>query len=365
MPKSHVFAFNPPEFQKKLLEWYGKNRRDLPWRAKKGEKSNPYHVWLSEIMLQQTTVPTVIPYFQKFTTLWPDVTSLAKAKSDDVMSNWAGLGYYARARNLVKCAQVIHAAHKGKFPDTEDTLIDLPGIGPYTSAAIAAIAFDRPSVVVDGNIERIAARVFAVAGGKAEQKLAAKLLYDDIAKRGKEAARDLPQALMDLGTSICTPANPKCAACPVSSECKAYLTGQVAAYPVKAIKKAVPTRHGRVYWLQTSNGEVVLERRADDRMLGGMVALPTTDWDRDEHSVVAHPAWLEKVRGLTQIGEIRHSFSHFHLILEVWGTDCLRKNDFSPKTRNLSYTSSAKAGDSGLPTVFKKAARLAAGFYNR
>ncbi len=364
MRKSHVIplqAFDPASFQEKLLKWYGKSRRDLPWRAKKGEKSNPYHVWLSEIMLQQTTVPAVIPYFIKFTEKWPDIHALADAKNDDVMTAWAGLGYYARARNLMKCAQTVANDMGGKFPQKESELLALSGVGPYTAAAICAIAFNKPAVVVDGNIERVAARVFAIdaplPSSKTTIRKSAAHFFENIAGAGKEAPRDMPQALMDLGANVCTPTKPTCNVCPVKEFCTATAQGKADAYPVRAARKVIPTRTGRVYWLTNSNGDVLFERRAENRMLGGMVGLPTTEWDNGDAIGDSHPPYISKCKNLKKIGDISHTFSHFHLQMEVWAGQVSANKQASQAPPH--YVSLRNVKELGLPSVFKKVLKTA------
>lgn len=341
--------FKSHDFQKNLLKWYDKHRRDLPWRAHSGCKADPYHVWLSEIMLQQTTVPHAIPYFLKFLKLWPTLKKFAAAENEAVMREWAGLGYYARARNLHKCAQVLVRDHKSIFPDTEQELQALPGIGPYTSAAITAIAFDRPAVVIDGNVDRIITRVFGIETPMRESKplirQKAEVIYQDIKRPG-----DFAQGLMDLGATVCVPQTPRCGVCPVTDFCKAYKKGLQNALPAKPVKKLKPQRVGKAYWLETSDGEILLERRPDKRMLGGMVGLPSSGWDGKAESIL--PKRSEK--GLEYVGDIYHSFTHFDLKLEIW-RGALNKMD----VRNNSIVfKKADLISAGLPSVFKKIAKV-------
>jgi A/G-specific adenine glycosylase len=360
MPKSHVLPFNPAEFQADILSWYDKHQRVLPWRARGNSKPDPYHVWLSEIMLQQTTVPAVIPYFLKFTERWPDVTALAMAKDEEVMSAWAGLGYYARARNLLKCARVMAHDCGGKFPETIDALKSLPGIGDYTAAAIVAIAFGQQATVVDGNIERIVARVFAVdtplPNGKKDIRAKADLFFKAITEKGKKSVRQFPQALMDIGADICSPKSPKCSVCPVSKFCKAYHQKKVEFYPVKPPKKSVPVRKGFVYWVRTPSGKVMMETRDSNRMLGGMKGIPTTDWDKTKEFDEKHLQVFAKMRGLEKIGSVYHVFTHFRLELAVWAVTI-------PDEKNMVGLSHSfwrvEADMDGLPTVFLKVAKLA------
>ncbi|MDE3121750.1 MAG: A/G-specific adenine glycosylase, partial [Paracoccaceae bacterium] len=264
-----------------LLGWYDRNARVMPWRVgpaerKAGQRPDPYRVWLSEVMLQQTTVAAVRDYFHRFTERWPSVSDLAAAEDASVMAEWAGLGYYARARNLLKCARAVATEHKGRFPQTRDGLLGLPGIGPYTAAAVAAIAFDEVATVVDGNVERVVARLFAVEtplpAAKPElTRLAATLTPQD--RPGDHA-----QAMMDLGATICTPRKPACGICPLVEPCAARAAGLAADLPRKAPKAEKPTRFGIVYLARRSDGAWLLERRPDRGLLGGMLGWPGSDW---------------------------------------------------------------------------------------
>src|SRR3954469_11487389 len=258
-----------------LLAWYDRHRRRLPWRAPAGQRSDPYRVWLSEIMLQQTTVKAVGPYFEKFLARWPEVTALGSADLDDVLRMWAGLGYYSRARNLHACAVAVLREHGGVFPDTEEGLRTLPGIGPYTAAAISAIAFDRRTMPVDGNIERVVSRLFAVEEPLPQakpliQQLAATLL-------GATRAGDSAQALMDLGSTICTPKKPACALCPLNDDCAGFMRGDQEAFPRKAAKKAGELRRGAAF-VVTRGGELLVRTRAEKGLLGGMTEVPGSEW---------------------------------------------------------------------------------------
>ncbi|MEJ6393389.1 A/G-specific adenine glycosylase [Gymnodinialimonas sp. 2305UL16-5] len=298
-----------------ILDWYDANARILPWRIAPGDRlagiaPDPYRVWLSEIMLQQTTVAAVKEYFLHFTTLWPSVTDLAAAEDAAVMGEWAGLGYYARARNLLKCARAVVAEHGGRFPTTEAELLTLPGIGPYTAAAIASIAFDRPAPVMDGNIERVMSRLFAVEEPLPTSKPVLKAHAERLTPQGRPG--DHAQALMDLGATICTPKNPACGICPVMRNCAARAQGIAADLPRKLPKKAKPTRLGYVYLAQRADGAVLLETRPDKGLLGGMLAFPTSDWS--EFPTEAPPleaAWEDPS------AEVRHTFTHFHLRLAL------------------------------------------------
>lgn len=313
-------AQNIKDFQLDLLAWYGAHQRVLPWRAKVGEIPYPYHVWLSEIMLQQTTVAAVKAYFEKFTTLWPRIEDLAAAQDHDVMREWAGLGYYARARNMITCARVVVRECGGAFPQDAPALLKLPGIGPYTAAAIASIAFFKPSVVIDGNIERITARLFALntpfPAAKNEVKAEAAFLYQNLEKNSGDAASHaaLPQALMDLGAMVCVPQNPKCGLCPVSQFCLSFQTNQTGEIPVRSVKIKRPHRQGAVYWIENDRGQILVERRGNDRMLGGMIGFPDSLWDRPQSDLLKNFD-LKKCERIERA--IKHVFTHFSLELDI------------------------------------------------
>lgn len=298
-----------------LLGWYEVSARELPWRIgprgrADGERPDPYRVWLSEIMLQQTTVPHGARHFELFTRRWPDVAALAGAEDTDVMAAWAGLGYYARARNLLKCARKV--AERGSFPTTAAELRKLPGIGPYTAGAIAALAFGEREAAVDGNVERVFSRLMALDRPLAEAKV---IIRGEVAALVPEdRPAEFAEGLMDLGATLCTPKRPNCLICPVADLCKARAAGEQERYPVKAPKKASPHRTGHVFLL-TDGGEVLLERRPDKGLLGGMLGLPGSDW-RDGRAPArsGEPATADwQLRG-----EVRHVFTHFSLTLEVW-----------------------------------------------
>ena len=304
-----------PELRARLLEWYDHHRRDLRWRAKAGERVDPYRVWLSEIMLQQTTVPHATPYFLAFTARWPTVGDLAAAADGEVMAAWAGLGYYARARNLLACARMVAADHGGVFPADETRLRALPGVGDYTAAAIAAIAFDRPANVVDGNVERVMARLYAVETPLPAAKSELKRLAADLVAADRPG--DWAQALMDLGSGVCRPKSPLCDVCPLTMDCAARAGGAPQTYPRRAAKAARPHRHGVAYRM-VRGGKVALVRRAPRGLLGGMLALPTTDWRAasftNAEAVAAAPVraeWVDK-------GSVEHVFTHFSLTLRVF-----------------------------------------------
>ena len=325
-----------------LLAWYDAHARSLPWRAPPGTPpTDPYRVWLSEIMLQQTTVAAVKPYFANFLTRWPDVAALAAADEAEVMSAWAGLGYYARARNLIACARAVAA--KGGFPDNEEGLRALPGVGAYTAAAIAAIAFDRRAVVVDANVERVVARLFAVDEPLPRSRPALRAHTDSItpAKR----AGDFAQAMMDLGSSICTPRSPACLACPLHTMCAAFASGAPEAYPRKVAKVAKPVRKGTIFWLER-DGAVLMVRRPDKGMLGGMRALPTGPWTAADPGLADAPASAD----WRIIGHGRHVFTHFALDYAVAAAEGDAEGEWWPIGR---------LADAGLPTLFAKAAERA------
>ena len=330
-----------------LLAWYDRHARVLPWRVPPGagERADPYRVWLSEVMLQQTTVAAVRDYFATFTRLWPTVEALAAAPDEEVMARWAGLGYYARARNLLKCARVVAGDLGGRFPETAEELRRLPGIGPYTSAAIAAIAFDRPEVVVDGNVERVMARLHAVQTPLPEAK--PELVGHAAALTPEARPGDYAQAVMDLGATICTPRSPACGICPWREPCAARAAGIATELPRKSPKKAKPTRRGHAYVIRRPDGAFLLERRPDRGLLGGMLGWPGSDWAEAQPAPAPPlPAALE------EIGEVRHTFTHFHLILQVHAG----RAD-GPPPEGADWQRLAPAS---LPTVMRKAYDLAA-----
>ena len=347
--KIHLSQKTAENFRGQLLDWYGRDRRILPWRAAPGERADPYHVWLSEIMLQQTTVAAVIPYFTKFLDLWKRVEDLAAAAQEDVMREWAGLGYYARARNLHKCAGVVASEHGSVFPDTQEALKALPGIGDYTSAAIAAIAFGKETVVVDGNIERVMARVRAVEEPlPASKPLLKAAAADYFAGAGKRAG-DFAQALMDLGAGICTPKSPSCLICPVAEHCQAREMGIAETLPRKAPKKAKPQKYGYVYWIENERGEILTEIRAEKGMLGGMRAFPTSDWDKKKNKI-SHVNYFPRVKWEALSGQVRHSFTHFDLTLDIFGSSIAS----SDTPDGYHWVSAKDLKTAGLPTLFKK-----------
>lgn len=320
-----------------LLDWYDGHARVLPWRTLPGdEPPDPYRVWLSEIMLQQTTVATVIPYFAKFTARWPTIEALSAANDGDVMQAWAGLGYYARARNLLACARAV-TAHGG-FPDTEDQLRTLPGVGDYTAAAIAAIAFGRRAIVVDGNVERVTARLFAVEAPLPAAKPELKRLADSITPDTR--CGDFAQAMMDLGATTCTPRAPKCHVCPLSGSCTALAQGDPAPYPRRQPKAERPVRCGVAQWIER-NGQVLLVRRPAKGLLGGMLALPSI---------------LDEAGEGDSACTVTHVFTHFTLYLRVIKVS---PDSGCPLQRDGQWWDIARLDEAGLPTLFVKAAQVA------
>lgn len=288
----------------------------MPWRALKGQKANPYHVWLSEIMLQQTTVTAVIPYFLKFIHRWPSLSDLAGATQDEVNQMWAGLGYYRRARGLLACAVILVSEYEGKFPDDEKELQALPGIGPYTSAAIASIAFDKFANVVDGNVERVVSRLYAV--GTPLPKAKKKLTLLAVQHVPQKRVGDYAQGLMDLGATVCTPRSPKCNECPWRNACKAHDKGKEEAYPKREKKKPKPVRYGTIFVLMDMNGRVLLEKRPEEGLLAGMMGFPTSDWQEKPYS------WAQdqkkapiKAKWSVLSSDVHHVFTHFSLELRV------------------------------------------------
>ena len=326
-----------------LLAHYDVHARRLPWRAPPGSNAvDPYRVWLSEVMLQQTTVAAVGPYFAKFTARWPTVEALAAADDADLMAAWAGLGYYARARNLLACARAVTGAHGGRFPDTEDALRALPGVGAYTAAAVAAIAFGRRAVVVDANVERVVARLFAIATPLPAARAEIRAAADRITPQAR--AGDFAQAMMDLGATICTPRKPACGICPLRPDCAAFATADPAAFPVKPPKKAKPHRMGHGWWMER-DGHVWMVRRPDKGMLGGMRALPSSEWsDRPDATPPMAGDWR------TIDAPVDHVFTHFSLALRVHRAHV----DGQPAGEG-EWWPVARIDEAGLPTLFARA----------
>ena len=334
---------DPPALRRTLLGWYDAHRRALAWRPAVGDgRPDPYRVWLSEVMLQQTTTPHATPYFLEFTRRWPTVSDLAAAEDAEVMAAWAGLGYYARARNLLACARAVARDHGGVFPDTEEALLALPGVGPYTAAAVAAIAFDRPANVVDGNVERVMARLYAVetplpAARPELKRLAAGLVAAD-------RPGDWAQALMDLGATVCRPGRPACERCPLTGWCAAFQSGEPERYPLKAKKADRPGRHGVAWVLRDSRDQVALVRRPARGLLGGMLALPTSEWGEAVSDATPPVAAVWR-----DVGAVEHVFTHFALTLEV------RVAQAGPRPDDGLIWASAAEAAAALPTVFRKA----------
>ncbi|MBS7542377.1 A/G-specific adenine glycosylase [Ancylobacter oerskovii] len=298
-----------------LLRWYDRHRRELPWRAAPGTRQDSYRVFLSEIMLQQTTVVTVRPYYAAFLARWPTVAALAAAKLEEVLSAWAGLGYYARARNLHACARAVADAHGGVFPDTEAGLLALPGIGPYTAAAIASIAHERRAAPVDGNWERVVARLFAVEEALPKARKRLRALAETLLPDARFG--DFAQAMMDLGATVCTPRKPACILCPWRGSCVAQAQGNPEAYPVKAAKAARPTRRGVAFLAVRADGAVLVRSRPEKGLLGGMSEVPSTPWLEGEPAdPAAHAPLAAPWQALN--GTVGHVFSHFALELTVW-----------------------------------------------
>lgn len=353
----HLSAKDIAAFRVAILKWYDKHHRALPWRPPIGQKPDPYHVWLSEIMLQQTTVPAVAPYFQKFLQRWPSVHDLANAKDDDVLQAWAGLGYYARARNLIKCARVVSSDFKGKFPKSAEALQTLPGVGRYTSAAIASIAFQQPATVVDGNVERIMARIFAVEDPVPAAKEKLYELAHVFSDRREDRPGDYAQALMDLGSTICTPKSPKCMICPVQRFCTGYKKGIAAELPKRSAKAERPFRYGHAYWIENKKGQILIEKRPAKGLFGAMPGFPTSPWialpSRKKLPDLERPASLKLSN---QDMHVRHVLTHFELRLDLWrgtaGNDII--DTLGIQADWVDYKNLETLG---FPTLFKKIAR--------
>jgi len=314
-------------FSKRLLEWYSIHAREMPWRTPphehdQGARTDPYHVWLSEVMLQQTQVATVKQYFLKFVNTWPTVFDLAQSDLEDVLKAWAGLGYYSRARNLKKCADVIVADHSGQFPQRYDELKKLPGIGDYTASAIASIAFDQPVAVVDGNVERVISRHRKIETRFPEAKAETKSLVTGMLDHAKPG--EFAQATMDLGATICSPKRPACSLCPVNADCKGFENGNAELFPFKQQKAEKPTRRGAAYVMFNSDGDVFLCKRQNTGLLAGMTQVPTNAWNsRQDGSTGAEEA--PSSAQWKKCGIAKHTFTHFHLELTVWSARDVEK----------------------------------------
>lgn len=342
------------DFSAKLLNWYDINARQMPWRimpadSKKGIFQDPYFTWLSEVMLQQTQVATVKEYFLKFITNWPTVNDLTNADEEDVLKAWAGLGYYSRARNLKKCADIIVADYDGLFPQTVDELLKLPGIGDYTASAISSIAFGKAVPVVDGNVERVIARVKRIKTPILEAKPQIRKITNGLLD--KKRGGDFAQAMMDLGATICMPKKPDCSLCPVEKNCQAYSNGDMETYPVKLPKKVKPTRKGAAFVIVNLEGAIYLQKRKDKGLLAGMSEVPTSEWNSNEDGALGiKAAPFERIENNEwQVCKpIKHTFTHFHLELEVW---TIRSNNL---TGNGWWSAPDEIGNEALPTVFTK-----------
>ena len=345
--------YNAADQARVLLDWYDVHAREMPWRVppkvrKAGVTPDPYHIWMSEVMLQQTTVAAVKDYFRKFVSRWPTVSDLAAAEDADVMAAWAGLGYYARARNLLKCARVVADDLNGVFPDTYDVLLKLPGIGPYTAAAVASIAFDRRAVVLDGNVERVMARLHRVKEPLPASKEALRGLADGLTP--DERCGDYAQAVMDLGATICTPRSPACGICPWKDVCEGRKAGDAAEFPRKTPKKPKPVRQGVAFVAIRADGAVLMERRPDKGLLGGMLGWPSSEWREEE--VQGTPPM---VGDWAEMGDVRHTFTHFHLELAVFvARDVLGEPSIG------AFLPKAQFSPSDLPTVMRKVWDVAA-----
>ena len=355
MPTSATrLSSNIPPDPARLLDWYDRHRRALPWRALPGVAADPYRVWLSEIMLQQTTVATVAPYFTRFLERWPTVADLAAAPQDSVLTAWAGLGYYARARNLHACAQAIVQRHGGRFPPDFDVLLELPGIGAYTAGAIAAIAFDRKHAAIDGNAERVLARLYRVETPMPVAKPELRGLGEALVPADRPG--DFAQALMDLGATICTPRKPRCAQCPWHAGCRAAAAGIQEELPRKAEKAVRPKRQGVAFWVVNESGEILLRKRAPKGLLGGMMEVPSTEWRAepvdDSEALEAAPVKA----GWTKLpGKVRHVFTHFELTLTVWSARVKAPGD----EHAGSWVAPDALGDYALPSLMVKVAQHA------
>ncbi len=335
----------------KILAWYDRNARDLPWRAKGDGAADPYKVWVSEIMLQQTTVPAVVKYFGRFITRFPNIQKLAQADLDDVLNLWQGLGYYARARNLHKCAAIVVRDYGGRFPKTKSELMKLPGIGDYTAGAIAAIAFDGAEYAVDANVERVISRLFAIRKplpkSKPEIKSYAKKLTP------QKRAGDYLQAMMDLGATLCLPDAPQCGLCPLSSDCRARKMGIAAQLPIKIKAKNKPVRFGWAALVKNSKGQILLRKRAGKSMLGGMVEIPSSNWDCKSAENKSPHILPRGIKWRKLKNPVLHSFTHFDLRLDLYACDSGRKVFNDGFWQDLTVLDQV-----ALPTLFKKAIRM-------
>lgn len=354
---NEIDGFEVKAFQKDLLDWYDRHQRELPWRARNFADTNPYHVWLSEVMLQQTTIATVKDYFLQFIDKWPTLKDFASASEDEVLAAWSGLGYYSRARNLYKAAQTLKTDFNHQLPDEQSELLKLSGIGDYTSAAITAIAFNKQATVMDGNIERVVSRIF-----KIEEKLPkAKPVYKEythyLAQDPMDRHSDYAQAMMDLGATICTPKNPKCMLCPVRSHCEAGQKGIAEAYPKKEAKKKKPKKYTNAYVLFDDKGRIFMRKRDEKGMLANLYEVPTSQWLQSKKEAKSDK--LIDHNDLEEIsGEVKHSFTHFDFFIKVYVGNF---NDLELSLKELEQNSNDSrwiAQDDfeqfGIPTLVKK-----------
>jgi A/G-specific adenine glycosylase len=337
-----------------LLGWYDTHQRPLPWRAVPGHAPNPYHVWLSEIMLQQTTVATVKDYFSRFVNRWPQLEDLAQASLDDVFHAWQGLGYYSRARNLQKCAQTLHENFKCVIPRDEKVLLTLPGVGPYTAAAIASIAYDQPTLPVDGNIVRVISRLLCLKTPLPALKKEVQLRAKDMVPSKRSG--DFAQSLMDLGATLCRPRNPLCQQCPLTLMCKGYAQGIADQLPITAPKSIKPQRYGIAFWVENHNKEILLEKRPPKGLLAGLMGVPTTLWREEPWDLLSQETISYAPKGIKTWEpvptSIRHTFTHFHLELKV-----VKGHSHTPQVGLWSSLDNLKAH--AIPTVMKKVIREA------
>ena len=341
----------------RLVDWYDGHARELPWRSKPGVRPDPYRVWLSEIMLQQTTVQAVKAYFAKFLAAWPTVEALAAAPLDDVLKAWAGLGYYARARNLHACARAVVERFAGRFPESEEELRGLPGIGPYTAGAIAAIAFDHRRAAVDGNVERVISRLKAIATPLPQSKPQIRAIAQSLVPELR--AGDFAQALMDLGATICTPKSPNCPICPWTEHCAGRKLGSAGTLPRKAAKKAIPTRLGVAFWIERGDGAVLLRRRPEKGLLGGMMEVPSTEWNA-RVPVNAKASAPLAARWSKAPGLVEHTFTHFHLELTVLRATSIIDGGLRGDG-DYRWVMRRDLATEALPTVMRKVVALATG----
>ena len=338
-----------------LLAWYDRERRHPPWRAPPGERPDPYRVWLSEIMLQQTTVKAVAPRYAAFLRRWPDVLALSRVELGEVLAAWAGLGYYARARNLHACARVVVEQHGGRFPVTEAELRKLPGIGAYTAAAIAAIAFGARATPVDGNIERVVARLFAVTTPLREAKAEIRALAESLTP--DDRAGDFAQCLMDLGATICTPRRPSCGLCPVRPDCSAYAQGLTEVLPYREEKAAQPVRRGTAFVALRADGAVLLRERPLKGLLGGMLEVPSSPWESAKPKLASLEVYAPLAAAWQKVpGLVEHTFTHFHLELAIYraavGADVELTEAASPE--RCRWLKLRELSNAALPSLMRK-----------